>query len=59
MDADLQQEILVAARVVQYAHRIADAHGGRHRAIGRREGRHDRIADGLDDGAGLGRDDLG
>ena len=58
VDADLEQQILVAALRVERAHRLAHAQRRRHRAVGRREGRHHRVADRLHHRAGLGRDDL-
>ena len=58
MDADLQQQILAAAPVIEIAHRFPHAECGGERPVGGRKGRHHRVADGLDDGAGLGRDNL-
>ena len=43
---------------LELAHRVAHAQRRGDRAVGRRECRHHRIADGLDHGAGLGGDDL-
>ena len=44
--------------VVEPAHRLAHAQRRGQRTVGRQEGRHHRIADGLDHGAAFGRDDL-
>jgi hypothetical protein len=58
MDADLEQQILAAVRLVQRAHGLAHAQCRRQCMVRREEGRHHRIADSLDHGAALGRDDL-
>ena len=58
MDADLEQQILAAVLGVEGAHRLAHAQRRGHRPVRGRKRRHDRVADRLDDGAGLGGDDL-
>src|SRR3546814_5486202 len=40
VDADLQQQILTAARLVEFSHRLAHAQGGGDRPVGCRKGRH-------------------
>src|SRR3546814_15266428 len=44
VDADLQQQILTAARLVEFSHRLAHAQGGGDRPVGCRKGRHHRVA---------------
>ena len=58
MDADLEQQILVAALGVDARHRLAHAQRRRERAVGRRKRRHHRVADGLDHRARLRRHDV-
>jgi hypothetical protein len=58
VDADLEQQIVVAALGVDARHLLAHAQRRRHRAVWRRERRHDRVPDRLDDRPGLRRHDL-
>src|SRR5947209_6172474 len=58
MKADLQQQILAAALGIEGEHRVADAQGGGHCPVGSRKRRHHRVADRLDDGARLARNNL-
>src|ERR1700719_3454912 len=58
MDADLQQQVLTAAHVIEVAHGLPHAQCGGDRPVGGREGRHNGVADGLDDSTRLGGDDL-
>ena len=58
MDADLQDQVLAAALVVQLPHRFAHPERRGDGAVGRRERRHHRIADRLHHRARLRGDDL-
>ena len=58
MEADLQQQILLAMLGVESPHRLPHAQRRGHRAVRCRKRRHHGVADRLDDGAGLGGDDL-
>src|ERR1700720_643156 len=58
MDAHLQAQALVLTLGAKIAHRLAHADRGSNGAVRRLEGRHHGIANGLDDGASFGRDDL-
>ena len=58
VDADLQQQVLAAALLVQLAHRVAHPERRGDRAVGRRERRHHSVADRLHHRARLRRDDL-
>ena len=58
MNADLEQQVLAAMRLVQAPHRFAHAQRGGECAVGSRECRHDGIADCLDHRAALGCHDL-
>ena len=50
--------ILISRSLLERVHRVAHAQRRGERAVGRRERRHHRVADGLDHRAGLRRDDL-
>src|SRR6266852_8913950 len=58
MDAHLQAQALMVTLGAKIAHRLAHADRSRNGAVGRLEGRHHGIADGLHDGAAFGRDNL-
>jgi hypothetical protein len=58
MHAYLEQQILTLIALVQRHHCLAHADSRRDGAIRRRESRHHRVADRLDNGASLGRDNL-
>ena len=58
VDADLEQQVLVATLVVQVLHALAHAERRSDGTIGRDERRHDRIADRLDHGTRLLGDDF-
>src|SRR5579859_5452860 len=58
VDADLQLQILAAAFGVQLFHRLAHAERGGDGMVGRMEGRHHRVANGLDHRAVPGGDNL-
>jgi hypothetical protein len=58
MDADFEQQLAVAVRVIEAAHRLAHAQCRGDRSIRRRKGRHHRVTAGLNHGPGLGGHDL-
>jgi hypothetical protein len=57
VDADLEQKVIAAARLVKGAHCLAHSQRGGDRPIGR-ERRHHRVADSLDHGARLAGNDF-
>src|SRR5215831_8330164 len=58
MDANLQTQALLLALGAEVAHRLAHADRGGDPAVGRFEGRHHGIADGLHNRTPFGRDNL-
>ena len=58
MDADLQQQVVAVALLVEPAHGLAHAQRRRHRAVRSRKRRHDGVADRLHDRPGLCGHDL-
>ena len=56
MQANVEGEVLVAARTVDFAHLLAHLHRGTNGAVGSWERRHHRVTDGLDDRAAFRRD---
>src|SRR2546428_11077513 len=58
MDAHLQTQALMLTLGAKIAHRLAHADRRGNGAVGRLEGRHDGIANGLRDSPSFGRDDL-
>ena len=58
MDAHLQAQTLMLTLGTEIAHRLAHADRRGNGAVGRLEGRHDGIADGLHDRPPFGGDDL-
>src|SRR3954471_7559870 len=58
MDAHLQAQALMLPLGAKVAHRLAHPDGGGNGAVRRLESRHHGIANGLDDGAPFGCDDL-
>ena len=57
VDADLEDDILMAALLVESAHAVAHLQRRGNRPVRRGERRHHGVADGLDHRAGLSRDD--
>src|SRR3954466_12977596 len=58
MDAHLEAKALVLTLGAEIAHRLAHPNRRGNGAVGRLEGRHDRVADGLHDRSPFGRDNL-
>ena len=58
VDADFQEKIVAAVLGIQLKHRLAHPERGGHCAVRAREGRHDGVADCLDDRSGLRGNDL-
>src|SRR6202030_4866775 len=53
-----EEQLFAAVSLIEAAHSLAHAQRSGNRSIGGREGRHHRVAAGLDHGAALGGDDL-